>query len=292
MDEKSSVYELPTSENLQCRVRGRLSLSAAVVEIHQYRFKGPQSGVFRSGRGFLDLALSPRPGEARAAYVDAPRLPKRRVGDVLLVPANRGLTTEWGEGEQTSVCCAFDDSLIDGDRDGLEDVELEACLDVRNAHVRDALARLAKEIEEPSFCSAILSEAIWTTLIIDLTRHLARLRLEVEAPRFRLTSGQLRTIEELIEQPGRLPAVADLASMCGLSSRHFFRSFRATTGMTLTDYAQARRIDRARTLLSVQRPAIKEIAWRCGFETPAAFSTAFRRAVGVTPREFRASVLH
>jgi AraC family transcriptional regulator len=63
--------------------------------------------------------------------------------------------------------------------------------------------------------------------------------------------------------------------------------FRATTGRTLSDFAAERRIVRAKALLAGRKPAIKQIAHRCGFETAAAFSAAFRRATGVSPREFR-----
>src|SRR3546814_7646747 len=60
-------------------------------------------------------------------------------------------------------------------------------------------------------------------------------------------------------------------------------------------FAAERRIARAKALLaerssSERGPAIKEIAYRCGFETAAAFSVAFRRATGVTPRQYRLNV--
>jgi AraC family transcriptional regulator len=108
----------------------------------------------------------------------------------------------------------------------------------------------------------------------------------------RLSTAQMRLIDELLDRPGTLPGVAELAGLCGISTRHFFRMFRATNGVTLSDHAAAKRIDRARALLATPRPAIKEIAWHCGFETAAAFSAAFRRAVGVTPKEYRRTILH
>jgi AraC family transcriptional regulator len=61
---------------------------------------------------------------------------------------------------------------------------------------------------------------------------------------------------------------------------------------TFADYAAARRVARARALLASARPPIKEIAWRCGFDTAAAFSAAFRRDVGVTPSEYRRALIH
>ena len=291
MSGKSDVYDLPDTTAMQCRVGGRLALPGAVVEIHHYRFRGPQGGVFRSTKGFLDLALSPRPGVPTGSYTSLPGCRPRPLGDMIFIPAGHDLATQWGEGEQMSVCCGFHGGASAGD--GLADVDmLEASLDVRSPYVREALVRLAREIESPGFCSEMLAQAIWTETVIELSRYLRRPRGVAGQPHGRLTATQLRRIEELIEQPGKLPTIAELARLCDLSTRHFFRMFRAATGMTLAAYAAERRVDRAKQLLAGARPAIKEIAWRCGFETPAAFSAAFRKSVGVTPKQFRETLLH
>jgi AraC family transcriptional regulator len=102
----------------------------------------------------------------------------------------------------------------------------------------------------------------------------------------------MRLVQDRIEQPGALPAVAELAEACGISTRHFFRMFRETTGTTLSSFAAERRLARAKALLASHRASVKQIAWQCGFETAAAFSAAFRRATGVTPKEYRRAMLH
>jgi len=292
MNQISNVYDVPDTAAMECRVTGRIALRQATVEIHHYRFRGPQGGVFRSHRGFLDLALSPRPGVPRGAYAAIPGSPLRPLGDMIFIPANQDLATEWGEGEQMSVCCGFDRVDPDGEGPILDSATLEASLDLRNAYVREALVRLAREIEHPGLCSALLAEAIWTELAIELHRYLHHPREHASGTVSRLTSRQLQQIEELIDQPGKLPTITDLARLCDVSTRHFFRLFRASTGQTLAGYATEKRIDRAKRLLAAPRPAVKEVAWRCGFETAAAFSAAFRRSVGVTPKEFRQTLIH
>lgn len=284
----SDVYEVPDTAALQCRVTGRMALPRATVEIHDYRFRGPQEGLFRSSKSFIDLALSPRPGTPRGGYAGT-AMPRRALGDILFIPAGRGLETEWGEGEQRSICCGFDD-FVDEEAGFAADA-LEASLDVRSAYVREAMLRLAREIESPGFCSQILAQAIWTEMVVELGRYLQR-SATASPQSYGLTPAQLRRIEELVERPGPIPAVAEFAAICDLSTRHFFRMFRASTGTTLAHYAATRRLDRAKQLLSAPRPPVKEIAWRCGFETPAAFSAAFRKAVGVTPKQYRQTLLH
>lgn len=286
----SEVYELPDNGALQCRVTGRMALPQATIEIHQYRFRGPQEGVFRSSRSFLDLALSPRPGLPRGAYAGHPGAGQRPLGDILFIPAGQGLETIWGEGEQRSVCCGFDD-IVEDDGSIFEIDALEATLDVRSAYVREALVRLAREVESPGFCSEMLAQAIWIEMVIELSRYLRRCG-DPKPGAHGLTAAQLRQIEELIERPGKLPSVSELAALCDLSTRHFFRMFRAATGTTLASYAADRRMDRAKRLLAMARPPMKEIAWRCGFDTPAAFSAAFRKAIGVTPKQYRQTLLY
>ena len=53
------------------------------------------------------------------------------------------------------------------------------------------------------------------------------------------------------------------------------------------DGQEAARIDRAKELLRKTDLLIAEIAHRVGFRNQSHFSFAFRRAAGMTPREFR-----
>lgn len=286
------VYKAPLPTSIECAVQGRIALDHAVIELHQYLFRQPQRAIFRSPRSFLDLALSPRPGNPRGGYVDAPGSTQKPLGDIIFIPAGHRLQTEWGAGHQQSICCGFDGGRPD-DVEGLFALtELDACLDIRSAFVREAMLRLAREIKAPGFGSDLLVGALWIEIAVELGRYLRRIREAPQTAHGRLGIAQMRLIDELIDRPGILPGLAELAGHCGISTRHFSRLFRATTGTTLSGHAAARRIDRARLLLATPRPAIKEVAWQCGFETAAAFSAAFRRAVGVTPKEYRRTVLH
>lgn len=285
----SAVYDVPSNSGMDCRVAGRIVLPRATVEVHHYRFIGPQGGVFRSGRGFLDLALSRRPGAPQGHYTASPGKGSLPMGDIICIPAGQDLETRWGEGEQMSICCGFD-ALVGGEDDMFANCHtLDVSLDVRSPHVRDALVRLAREIAHPDFGSALLAEALLAQVGVELYRYFKRSGGQNGGGESlsRLSAAHMRRIDEAIEQPGKLPGVAELAQVCDVSTRHFFRLFRTSTGQTLAAYAAERRLARAKALLVQARPPIKEIAWRCGFETPAAFSAAFRKATGVTPKAYR-----
>jgi AraC-like DNA-binding protein len=86
-------------------------------------------------------------------------------------------------------------------------------------------------------------------------------------------------------EPLTLPEVARAA---GLSVFHFLRSFRAALGVTPHQYLLRRRIAHAAEMLLETRAAITAIAYDVGFQDLANFIRTFHRAVGCSPRAFRA----
>ena len=96
-----------------------------------------------------------------------------------------------------------------------------------------------------------------------------------------------RVIDVMHEETERNPTLADLAALSGLSATHFARAFRSTTGSPPHRYLMALRMARARRLLVETDLPVGDVAARCGFEQAGSFATAFRKAVGVTPREWR-----
>ncbi len=96
-----------------------------------------------------------------------------------------------------------------------------------------------------------------------------------------------RVIDFMHEETDRNPTLADFAALSGLSATQFARAFRATTGSPPHQYLMALRMARGRRLLSETDLPIGEVAFRCGFEQSGSFATAFRKTMGVTPREWR-----
>ncbi len=81
--------------------------------------------------------------------------------------------------------------------------------------------------------------------------------------------------------------IPDLAKVENLSTSRYNVLFRQTTGLTPTDYIKRLRLNHAcELLLSTDLPVnvIGEIA---GYEDQYFFSKIFKKAIGVTPREYR-----
>jgi len=79
----------------------------------------------------------------------------------------------------------------------------------------------------------------------------------------------------------------DLSKKVGLSKYHMCRSFKKSTGMTISRYILCIRITEAKKLLLTTDKSITEIAFLSGFETYTYFSACFKKNECVSPREFR-----
>ena len=81
-----------------------------------------------------------------------------------------------------------------------------------------------------------------------------------------------------------------LAQSLSISSSYLSSLFKKETGQTLTDYIVARRMDLARQLLSKTKLQVQTVAQHCGILDVQYFSKLFKKATGMTPKEFRQSV--
>lgn len=84
---------------------------------------------------------------------------------------------------------------------------------------------------------------------------------------------------------------ASVAARFGLSPRYVSKLFEAG-GVTLGETVTTRRVGAAAAILAnpaARRRGVAEIAYACGFADLTTFNRRFRKAFGVTPREFRAT---
>jgi AraC family transcriptional regulator len=81
--------------------------------------------------------------------------------------------------------------------------------------------------------------------------------------------------------------VRSLAAVANLSAFHFARMFKRTTGQSPHLYITARRVERAKELLSSGALPLVDVAAKVGFQTQSHFTTVFHQYTGETPRMFR-----
>jgi AraC family transcriptional regulator len=106
--------------------------------------------------------------------------------------------------------------------------------------------------------------------------------------RHRLDDGRLRRVLAYVEEHLAADiAVADLANVACLSVFHFTRAFAATVGVPPHRYVSRRRLESAKAMIAAGRASLGEIAFDCRFSSQSSFTRAFRRAIGMTPAEYR-----
>jgi AraC family transcriptional regulator len=110
----------------------------------------------------------------------------------------------------------------------------------------------------------------------------------VQAARGGLGPARLRRIKELVH--GKMEdelSLDKMAQSVGLSTAHFARMFRKSTGETPHQFVLRQRIERAKAMLRDRAMRILDVAVACGFKTQQHFAQVFRDVCGVRPTEYR-----
>lgn len=264
-----------------------------VAQLVRFSNVDPVDRVLCDDHYWLDLSVTPRPRHVRACYPGR-WSPHRfeRIGKVFLVPPGCELHVRSdGGAQQLSIICRFRPEMVDAvfaDSFVWSDRVLEASLNIQSASIRGLLQRLAQEAGYPGAGSERLVELIAAQLVIELSRYFHQIS---EIP---LSGGlapwRLRLITERLRQVREPPTLEELATLCKLSVRQLTRAFRASRGCSIGDYVASKRINHAKHLLATGA-SVKDIARDLGFSSSSSFCYAFRRATGVTPREFRQRAL-
>lgn len=93
-------------------------------------------------------------------------------------------------------------------------------------------------------------------------------------------------LESNIQQDLNLDELAEIAHM---SRRSFLRVFHSATGTSPLAWILSQRVQRASVLLRQSGRHITEIAFDCGFNDSNYFSRQFKKHMGLSPREYRAT---
>jgi transcriptional regulator GlxA family with amidase domain len=95
-------------------------------------------------------------------------------------------------------------------------------------------------------------------------------------------AGLIDWVQARLEQPIR---IAEMAAEMGMSERSFLRKFKEATGEPPSKYLDRLRIEKARVLLAAGA-SIKQTTLQVGFQSEAAFRSAFTARIGVSPSHY------
>lgn len=260
------------------------------VNVRTLTLDQPLDAVFQPSMCYLDQCLGERARVDTAAYVgEGLSMPFAPIGDSVLVPAGHTFHVRCGAMDRRVLCCMIDSARLDALRDwDWNDATLAQCRDLRIPALREALLQLARETLAPGFAAETLAESLVLAALVQIARHFHPVAATSESSGTRLAAWQLRLIRERVEASiGPSPGIVELAAACRFSARHLARTFKNSTGITLGAFVADARIRQAKALLTQRDVMVKAVAYECGFQSPAAFASAFRKITGRTPREYR-----
>ena len=125
-----------------------------------------------------------------------------------------------------------------------------------------------------------------------LAIHIAEKYTNVGSQKFEYRGGlpvvRLRKVEDYVRAHLTEDiSIEKLAELAELSSFHFCRVFKQTTGMTPLRFVTRERMLKAQRLICETSRSLIEIALDVGYTSPSHFAQVFRRTVGMAPNEFR-----
>ena len=107
-----------------------------------------------------------------------------------------------------------------------------------------------------------------------------------------LGAARLRRVKELVQAKIEYDLSLDeMAESVGLSTAHFARMFRKSTGETPHQFVLRQKIERAKSMLRAREARVLDVAVACGFKTQQHFAQVFRDLCRVSPTEYRQDFL-
>jgi AraC family transcriptional regulator len=154
---------------------------------------------------------------------------------------------------------------------------------------------IMSELEHETSAGRLLAETLALSLMARLVQnHADASSSGVVTPGARegLEPRKLARVLDFIEANLEVDlTVSRLASVACLSQFHFARAFKAAVGQSPHRHVSARRLERAKDLLSDADRALADIALALRFSCQANFTRAFRQATGRTPAQYRRSLI-
>ncbi len=212
-------------------------------------------------------------------------------GEISLVP---GHLEKWFRNEDLHyLLIAISDAALTAASDGtIGEVELRRTDNLVDARLR-ALVEAVNAERIAGFPSGrLFLDSIEQALAVALVNGYAVRHRSVQTHRGGLGSARLRRIKEFVhaKMEDEL-TLCEMAQSVELSTAHFSRMFRKSTGESPHHFVLRHRVERAKEMLRAAEARVLDVAVACGFKTQQHFARVFRRMCGASPTEYRQEFL-
>ena len=298
MDPLSDVLSLLKPRSYMC---GAFDVGGALA----IQF-GPHEGIkcyaVVSGDGWLTVEGVPDPVRIRAG--DCFLLPRGRpfclatdlttppVDFRELLPAvrrNGGILTVNGGGDCFIVGGHF---VLSGDYPGMLLEMLPPIAHIRKesdkATMRWSIERMMQELREPQPGSILIVQQLAQLMLVQALRlHLSEGLSGGVGWLFALADKQMcAAITAMHNDPAHRWTLEELAEVACMSRSSFALKFKETVGSSPMEYLTHWRMQLAGDRLENSADPVSVIAQSLGYESESAFSTAFKRVMGCSPRQY------
>ena len=198
------------------------------------------------------------------------------------------------EGTSEHLALYLDPTMIDR---AASDARLKGRIELVERYLRKdpvisnvGLALLA-ELDSEGLSGRLYAESLANVLAVHLLRHYSN--EEVKPPLFQggLSGPKLRHVTAFIaDNYSKDIKLAELAQVAGMSSFHFAREFKRSTGTSPHQYLIKYRVERAKALMTNDDLPLTEVSLLSGFSHQSHFTRLFRKVTGTTPHLYRIGV--
>jgi len=211
-------------------------------------------------------------------------------GTICVIPSGHPFAVDF-QGESEHLAIFLDPSLViraAADSHVSTNLEVVESSTANDPVISSVGLALMSELESEREEGKLYAESLANLLALHLVRHYTTAKNGTSPVTGGLSGHKLRLVLEFIDANYALElSLAELAAVAGMSTFHFAREFKRTTGTTPHQYLLKLRIDRAKELLSGSQMPLVDVGSQSGFSHQSHFTRLFRKLTGTTPQSYR-----
>jgi AraC family transcriptional regulator len=172
------------------------------------------------------------------------------------------------------------------------EVELRPSRKFANSRLSALVAAAHVEMAAGFPSGRLFLDSVEQAMAVALVKDHAVRHRPVEIYKGGLGAARLRRIKELVHAKMEEDlSLEEMAQSVGLSTAHFARMFRKSTGETPHQFVLRQRVACAKAMLRAPDARVLDVAVACGFKTQQHFAQVFRDVCRVSPTEYRQDFL-
>jgi AraC family transcriptional regulator len=259
------------------------------IKLAHYRFRSGELPEHQQKEHLVTISLNEScGGELRTASGFKTRGQSR--GSVCVIPSGQTYAARL-EGETEHLVIYLEPSLVllaaaESRTHGAVEV-IEGCA-ASDPVIKSVGMALLAEHETEAAGGRLYVESLANVLAVHLLRHYTASGSGEQRFTGGLSGQRLKHVMAFIaENYVNDLSLTELAHAAGMSTFHFAREFKRTTGTTPHQYLIKYRIDCAKTLLTDSEIPLVEVGFQSGFSHQSHFTRLFRKLTGTTPQSYR-----